>query len=82
MDRSAVTRAVGDVSRLLAGRGFAVAERPGVRMRTMEDVFAFAYAETEGVQLRLDTTELQVRGQPQARAAAGPLYQARRSRTR
>ncbi|MFH8746401.1 transposase family protein [Streptomyces rimosus] len=64
VDRSTVTRAVGEVRRLLAGRGFAVPERPGVRLRTLEDVFA--YAQTEGVRLRLDATEVQVR-----RPAAG-----------
>jgi hypothetical protein len=64
VDRSTVTRAVGEVRRLLAGRGFAVPERPGVRLRTLEDVFA--YAQAEGVRLRLDATEVQVR-----RPAAG-----------
>lgn len=64
VDRSAVTRAVGEVRRLLAVRGFAVADRPGVRLRTLEDVFACAQA--EGVRLRLDATEVQVR-----RRAAG-----------
>ncbi|MFF9490738.1 transposase family protein [Streptomyces sp. NPDC014676] len=63
-DRSTVTRAVGEVRRLLAQRGFAVADRPGVRLRTLEDVFA--YAQAEGVRLRLDATEVQVR-----RPAAG-----------
>ncbi|MEU5507611.1 transposase family protein [Streptomyces fungicidicus] len=64
VDRSTVTRAVGEVRRLLARRGFAVADRPGVRLRTLEDVFA--YAQAEGVRLRLDATEVQVR-----RPAAG-----------
>ncbi|WP_416956261.1 hypothetical protein [Streptomyces sp. Agncl-13] len=41
---------------LLANRGFAVPERPGVRLRTLEDVFA--YAEAEGVSLRIDGTEV------------------------
>ncbi|MFI2242685.1 transposase family protein [Streptomyces chrestomyceticus] len=64
VDRSTVTRAVGEVRRLLATRGFAVPNRPGLRLRTLEDVFA--YAQAEGVQLRLDATEVQVR-----RPAAG-----------
>lgn len=34
-------------------------DRPGLRLRTLEDVFA--YAQAEGVQLRLDATEVQVR---------------------
>lgn len=59
-----MTRAIGEMRRLLAGRGFAVPERPGVRLRTLEDVFA--YAQAEGVQLRLDATEAQGR-----RPAAG-----------
>lgn len=59
VDRSTVTRAVGEVRRLLAERGFAVPERPGLRLRTLEDVFA--YAQAEGVELRLDATEIQVR---------------------
>jgi hypothetical protein len=44
---------------LLAQRGFAVPERPGIRLRTLADVFACAAA--EGVELRLDGTEVQVR---------------------
>ncbi|WTP55326.1 transposase family protein [Streptomyces tauricus] len=42
VDRSTVTRAVGEVRRLLAQRGFAVPGRPGLRLRTLEDVFAYA----------------------------------------
>ncbi|MEU4089564.1 transposase family protein [Streptomyces aureus] len=64
VDRSTVTRAVGEIRRLLAERGFAVPDRPGLRLRTLEDVFA--YAQAEGVELRLDATEVQVR-----RPAAG-----------
>jgi hypothetical protein len=59
VDRSTVTRAVGEVRRLLAERGFAVPDRCGLRLRTLEDVFA--YAQAEGVELRLDATEIQVR---------------------
>jgi hypothetical protein len=59
VDRSTVTRAVGEIRPLLAARGFAVPGRPGLRLRTMADVFAYAAA--EGVHLRLDGTEVQVR---------------------
>jgi hypothetical protein len=63
VDRSTVTRAVHEIRPLLAARGFAVPERPGLRLRTLEDVFAYAAA--EGVELRLDGTEVRVR-RPQA----------------
>lgn len=63
VDRSTVTRAVAEVRPLLAARGFAVPGRPGVRLHTLADVFAYAAA--EGVHLRLDGTEVQVR-RPQA----------------
>jgi DDE superfamily endonuclease len=56
---STIDRAVAEVRPLLAARGFAVPDRPGVRLRTLADVFA--YAEAEGVALRLDGTEVQVR---------------------
>ena len=61
--RSTVTRAVREVRPLLAARGFAVPEEPCVRLRTLADVFAYAAA--EGVELRIDGTEVQVR-RPQA----------------
>jgi hypothetical protein len=56
---STIGRAVTEVRPLLAARGFAVPERPGLRLRTLEDVFA--YAEAEGVTLRIDGMETQVR---------------------
>jgi hypothetical protein len=59
MDRSTVSGAIRQVRPLLAARGFAVPDRPGLRLRTLEDLFA--YADTEGVDLRLDGTEVQVR---------------------
>ncbi|MFI5705439.1 transposase family protein [Streptomyces xanthochromogenes] len=59
VDRSTVTRAIAEVRGLLAERGCAVPDRPGLRLRTLADVFA--YAQTEGVELRLDATEVQVR---------------------
>ena len=43
----------------MAARGFAVPGKPGLRLRTLADVFAYAAA--EGVQLRIDGTEVQVR---------------------
>lgn len=68
--RSTVTRAVTEIRPLLAARGFAVPDRPGLRLRTLADVFAYAAA--EGVTLRLDGTEIQVRrprpGRPGRRA--------------
>jgi hypothetical protein len=57
--RSTVTRAVSEVRPLLAARGFAVPGEPGVRLRTLADVFAYAAA--RGVVLRIDGTEVQVR---------------------
>jgi hypothetical protein len=59
VDRSTITRAVHEIRPLLAQRGFAVPERPGIRLRTLADVFAYAAA--EGVELRIDGTEVQVR---------------------
>lgn len=59
VDRSTVSGAVREVRALLAARGFAVPDRPGLRLRTLEDLFACA--ETEGVDLRIDGTGVQVR---------------------
>ncbi|WP_201294989.1 transposase family protein [Nocardiopsis sp. FR4] len=59
VDRSTVTRAGSQIRVLLAERGCAVPNRPGVRLPTLSDVFA--YAQAEGVELRLDATEVQVR---------------------
>jgi hypothetical protein len=56
---STIGRAIREVRSLLAARGCAVPDRPGVRLRTLEDVFA--YAETEGIELRVDGAETQVR---------------------
>ncbi|MET9960066.1 hypothetical protein ABZ128_13590 [Streptomyces sp. NPDC006326] len=70
VDRSTVSAAIRQVRPLLAARGFAVPDRPGVRLRTLADVFA--YAEAEAVELRLDGAETQVRrpqtGRPGRRA--------------
>jgi DDE superfamily endonuclease/Helix-turn-helix of DDE superfamily endonuclease len=57
--RSTISRAVGEIRPLLAARGFAVPGQPGLRLRTLADVFAYAAA--RGVTLRIDGTEVQVR---------------------
>ena len=59
VDRSTISRAVGEIRPLLAARGFAVPGEPGIRLRTLADVFAYAAA--RGVNLRIDGTEVQVR---------------------
>jgi hypothetical protein len=70
VDRSTITRAVGEIRPLLAARGFAVPDHPGLRLHSLADVFAYAAA--EGVTLRIDGTEVQVRrpraGRPGRRA--------------
>jgi Helix-turn-helix of DDE superfamily endonuclease len=80
VDRSTITRAVGEIRPLLAARGFAVPGEAGVRLRTLADVFAYAAA--RGVELRLDGTEVQVRRPASASPAATRSCRARRSRTR
>ncbi|MFJ6686911.1 transposase family protein [Streptomyces werraensis] len=62
VDRSTVTRAIGEIRALLASRGCAVPDRPGLRLHTPADVLA--YAQAEGINLRLDATEVQVRRPP------------------
>jgi hypothetical protein len=68
--RSTVTRAIHGIRPPLASRGFAVPGEPGIRLRTLADLFAYAAA--RGVTLRLDGTEVQVRrpraGKPGRRA--------------
>ncbi len=44
VDRRTVTRAIGEVRPLLAQRGFAVPGQPGLRLRTLADVVAYANA--------------------------------------
>jgi hypothetical protein len=70
VDRSTVSEAIRQVRPLLAARGFAVPDRAGLRLKTLEDVFA--YAEAESVELRMDGAETQVRrpraGRPGRRA--------------
>ncbi|WP_385625694.1 transposase family protein [Streptomyces sp. P8-A8] len=57
--RSTVSRAIGEIRPLLAARGFAVPDRPTVRLRTLANVFA--YAEAEAITLRIDGAETQGR---------------------
>jgi hypothetical protein len=59
VNRSTITRAVHEVRPLLAARGFAVPGCGGQRLHTLADVFA--YAACQGVELRIDGTEVQVR---------------------
>jgi hypothetical protein len=57
--RFTITRAVHEIRPLLAARGFAVPAASGMRLKTLADVFA--YAASQGVRLRIDGTEIQVR---------------------
>ncbi|MER5472826.1 transposase family protein [Streptomyces sp. NPDC002685] len=59
VDRSTVSGAIREVRPLPAACGFTVPDRPGVRLRMPEDLFACAGA--EGVDLRIDGTEVRVR---------------------
>ncbi|GGW13607.1 hypothetical protein GCM10018980_16550 [Streptomyces capoamus] len=59
VDRSTITRAVQEIRTLLAEWGCAGPNRPHLRLRTLADVFASAQA--EGIELRLDATEIQIR---------------------
>ncbi len=60
VDRSTSTRAAGEIRTLLAQRGCAIPDRPGLACAcALADVFA--HAQAEGVELRLDATEIQVR---------------------
>ena len=79
VDRSTITRAIGQLRPLLTQRGCAAPNRPGVRLRTLEDVFA--YTQAEGVELRPDAPRSRSAGPKQAGAAGGRSSQARRSTT-
>jgi DDE superfamily endonuclease len=57
VDRSTVSAAIRQITPLLANRGFATPT--GVRLHTLADVLAYAAA--EGLVVRLDGTEIQVR---------------------
>jgi hypothetical protein len=82
VDRATVTRAVHEVRPLLARRGLAVPgqQQPGVRLRTLADVFA--YADAWGVELRVDASETQVRRPVPTGQAGGRLCRASASRAR
>ena len=69
--RFTIGRAVREIRGLLAARGFAVPDGSGVRLRTLDDVFAFA--EAKGVTLRIDGTEVQVR-RPKAHSPGRKAY--------
>ncbi|MFI5682387.1 transposase family protein [Streptomyces sp. NPDC051636] len=56
---STIGCAIREIRPLLAERGLTVPDRPGLRLRTLEDVVACAAA--ENVTLRIDGTETQVR---------------------
>jgi len=77
---STIGRAIGEIRPLLAGRGFAVPQRPGLRLRTLADVFA--YAEAEKVTLRIDGAETQVRRPKAGRPGRSPSSPASAHRTR
>jgi hypothetical protein len=84
VDRSTITRAIAEIRTLLAERGCAVPARPGLRLRTMADVFA--YAQAEGIEPRLDATET-IRPPQAAQLEAGsgraaPAADSRRRRAR
>jgi hypothetical protein len=57
VDRSTVSAAIRQIRPLLANRGYATPT--GVRLHTLADLFAYAAA--EGLTVRLDGTEIQVR---------------------
>lgn len=42
VDRSTITRAVHEIRPLLAARGFAVPGKPGLRLKPLADMFAYA----------------------------------------
>ena len=66
--RSTVSRAIGEVRPLLAARGFAVPGEPGVRLRTLADVFAYVSARGRGTAAGRHGSP----GPPPARREAGP----------
>ncbi|MFE6760249.1 transposase family protein [Streptomyces sp. NPDC057684] len=76
VDRSTVSTAIRQVQPLLTAGGFAVPDRPGVRPRTPEDVFA--HAEAEDVELRLDGAETQVRRPRACRPGRRPFVSGKR----
>ncbi|MFD3947518.1 transposase family protein [Streptomyces sp. NPDC058579] len=73
---STIGRAIGEVRPLLADRGFAVLDRPGIRLRTLAEVFADPAA--EGVTLRIDGMETQVRRPHAGRGGRGAFISGKR----
>ncbi|MGW3658700.1 hypothetical protein ACWD6R_24765 [Streptomyces sp. NPDC005151] len=71
-DRTTVSGAIREIRPILAARGFAVPDRRGLRIRTLEDLFTCAGA--EGVDLRIDGTR--------SRSAVPARADARRSAPR
>jgi hypothetical protein len=82
--RGGARRRAREVRLLLAARGFAVPDCPGLRIRTLEDLFAYAAA--EGVEICMDGTEVQVRrpqtGRPGRKAFVSGETRRRRSSQR
>ncbi|MEJ8640255.1 hypothetical protein WKI68_00165 [Streptomyces sp. MS1.HAVA.3] len=76
--RFTIFRAIGEIRPLQAARGFVVPDRPGLRLRTLGDLFA--YAEAEGITLRIDAAETQVRRPKANRPGRRLSPPARRSR--
>ncbi|MFE2578749.1 transposase family protein [Streptomyces sp. NPDC059378] len=74
---STIGRAISEIRPLLSERGFAVPDRPGLRLHTLEDVFAYAAA--ENVTLRIDGTETQVR-RPRANRSGRRAFVSGKSR--
>lgn len=74
-----MSAAIRQVRPLLAARGFAVPDQPAIRLRTIEDVLA--YAEAEDVELRIDGTDVQVRRPKAGRPGRKAFVSGKRSRT-
>ncbi|MFD5416921.1 transposase family protein [Streptomyces sp. NPDC127069] len=71
VDRSTVSGAIGEVRPMLAARGFAVPDRPGPRLCTLEDLFAYADAETA---VRTEAIAEQFRQHPKVKAEVDEGY--------
>ncbi|MFD4632515.1 hypothetical protein ACFVYR_30190 [Streptomyces sp. NPDC058284] len=78
VDRSTVTRVIGEVRPLLAERGCTVA--PDIRLRTMADVIQYLGA--SGWAAIIDATEIRVRRPMPGPPDATGISRARVSRTR
>ncbi|WP_219997169.1 helix-turn-helix domain-containing protein [Streptomyces griseorubiginosus] len=78
VDRSTITRAIGEVRPLLAQRGYTVA--PDVPLRTLAEVVE--YLGLDGRTGIIDGTEIRVRARPQAARTGTNSSPARPSRTR